>query len=488
MQFYDEVKIHIESGRWWDWVASGRRESWIPFWGPDGWDGGKWWNLIIQADKQENTLLPYKYIKNYKADKWEPGRTKDQYGANGKNKTLIVPVWTIIKDFNTGNILYHFTQDKEQWLALKWWEGGRWNIHFKSPILQYPNFALYWEPGDKREIVLELQLLGDVALIGSPSVGKTSLINFVSHTKWKVADYPFTTLIPNLGSVQTNNQHFNIIDIPGIIKWASEWKGLGNQFLRHIIKSRIFCFVCDIARYEEWIKETTNLISEIIIFLQQKFDNPEIVFTYNEKELIIDIIKDWKIILHKKILFLINKYDIVDDEEILKEYEKSLLKEINTVFKKFEKKAITQKLFESICFEVSSFTGHWIQFWLNKCIEILSNTETVDIEFDPEMIEEENRAQATTNVTEQEKEALIEEWYVDEVSWKYSQVWYIKNPFISKLAFQVPWWNDEAENWFWNKLTDEWFLQEFQQLGIQKWDILKIHSFYEDYDHRYILF
>ena len=251
MQFYDEVKIHIQSGQWWNWIASWRRESGIPFGWPDGGDWWKWWNIKITSVKDENTLLPYKYIKNYKAQNWEPGRTKDQYWANWKDKTLIVPIWTIIKDTNTGDILYHFTKDKESRIALEGWEGWRWNIHFKTPVLQYPTFAMLWEPWHEREITLELQLLWDVALIGSPSVWKTSIINFVSHTKWKVAEYPFTTLIPNLWSVQTNNHNFNIIDIPWIIKWASDWKWLWNQFLRHIIKSRIFCFVCDIARYEK---------------------------------------------------------------------------------------------------------------------------------------------------------------------------------------------------------------------------------------------
>lgn len=130
-------------------------------------------------------------------------------------------------------------------------DGGVGNMHFKDAVHQYPNFCLLGEPGNKREIVLELQLLADVALIGTPSVGKTSLINTISNTKAKVADYPFTTLVPNLGSVTVQKTHFNVIDIPGLIKGAAEGRGLGNAFLRHILKARVFCLMADISRYDQ---------------------------------------------------------------------------------------------------------------------------------------------------------------------------------------------------------------------------------------------
>jgi len=143
-------------------------------------------------------------------------------------------------------------------------------MHFKDSINQYPNFCLLGEPGNRKEIVLELQLLADIALIGTPSVGKTSLINTISNVKAKVADYPFTTLIPNLGSVTVQQTHFNVIDIPGLIKGAAEGKGLGNAFLRHILKAKAFCFIADISRYDQGITEIPELLEEIVAYANNK--------------------------------------------------------------------------------------------------------------------------------------------------------------------------------------------------------------------------
>ncbi len=210
-------------------------------------------------------------------------------------------------------------------------------MHFKDAVHQYPSFCLLGEPGNKRTIVLELQLLADVALIGTPSVGKTSLINSISNTKAKVADYPFTTLIPNLGSVTVQKTNFNVIDIPGLIKGAAEGKGLGNAFLRHILKARVFCLMADISRYDKGITEIPELLDEICAYVHNKLggldkkveiqireDNGFItLYAYEEGELIIE----------KRMIFLINKYDLINDQEILKEYQQQLIKEILKFFK-----------------------------------------------------------------------------------------------------------------------------------------------------------
>jgi len=169
-------------------------------------------------------LQAYRYKTVFKALPGEPGRSRDQYGANAENLVLKVPIGTLIRDKESNEILYTFSKDKEQWKVVLGGVGGIGNIHFKDSVHQYPTFCLLGEPGHKKEIVLELQLLADVALIGTPSVGKTSLINSISNTKAKVADYPFTTLIPNLGSVTVQDLHFNVIDIPGLIKGAAEGK------------------------------------------------------------------------------------------------------------------------------------------------------------------------------------------------------------------------------------------------------------------------
>ena len=153
MQFYDEVEISVESWKWGNGLASGRRESWIPYWWPNGWDGWNWGSIIFQASKDESTLMEYKYKKIYKAKNWEDGRTKDQYGANAPDLTLIVPVETMIKHAETWRILHHFTEDWETWKALPWGIGWKGNIHFKDAVNQYPNFFLLWEPGQKLNLV-----------------------------------------------------------------------------------------------------------------------------------------------------------------------------------------------------------------------------------------------------------------------------------------------------------------------------------------------
>jgi GTP-binding protein len=198
--------------------VTGRREAGVPLGGPSGGNGGDGGSVVLRASKDENTLQSYRYKANFKAKPGEPGKSKDQYGANAENLVLTVPVGTIIRDKETDEILHAFAEDGEQWTAVYGGEGGVGNMHFKDSVHQYPNFCLLGEPGNKKEIVLELQLLADVALIGTPSVGKTSLINTISNTKAKVADYPFTTLVPNLGSVTVQDIHFNVIDIPGLIK------------------------------------------------------------------------------------------------------------------------------------------------------------------------------------------------------------------------------------------------------------------------------
>lgn len=165
--------------------------------------------------------------------------------------------------------------DQQKILILSGGEGGKGNIHFKDSVHQYPNFYILGEPGQKKEITLELQLLADVGLIGNPSVGKSSLINCMADVKAKVADYPFTTLIPNLGSVSVGDYRFNVIDIPGLIEGASEGKGLGNAFLRHVLKSRVFAFVADLSRFESGIRETVELIDEIMLYLEKKFSDHE---------------------------------------------------------------------------------------------------------------------------------------------------------------------------------------------------------------------
>ena len=483
MQFYDEVSITIESWKGWDWIASWRRESWIPFWWPswgDGWDGG---SVFFVASKDENTLIDYKFKKHFKAKPWEPWRTKDQYWAHWENLELIVPVWTMIKDKETGKLLAQLEKDWEKIEILRWGEWGYWNIHFKDSVNQYPNFYLLWEPGQKKEITLELQLLADVGLIGSPSVGKSSLINCMADVKAKVADYPFTTLVPNLGSVSVWDFRFNVIDIPGLIEGASEGKGLWNAFLRHVLKAKVFAFVADLSRFEQGIHETIELFEEIVSYLMIKFweeENLNYIFREENGFIVFEVEKDDEVLLNKKVVLVLNKRDLLNDEEILKEYKKTLFSELNKFLKEKKYWKLSDEILEKNTFLTSAWTYHGVGELLRKFAELLQKTD--DSWYYPEIINEEFEQ------TEEEKPHLIEEWYIEELESRFAKVWYIQNPEICKLTFTIPWWNDQAEQYYWNQMQSKGFLAIYEDEGIMKWDILRIKSYYEGLDDKYILY
>ena len=496
MQFYDEVKISIESGKWWDGIASGRRESWVPFWWPNGWDWGNWGDIYFVASKDENTLIDYKYKKIFKAKAGEPGRTKDQYWAHWANLELVVPVWTMIKDAETGRLLAQMEHDGQKLRILAWGEWGKGNIHFKDSVNQYPNFYILWEPGHKREIVLELQLLADVGLIWTPSVGKSSLINCMADVKAKVAEYPFTTLVPNLASVSVGNFRFNVIDIPGLIEGASDGKGLWNAFLRHVLKSRVFAFVADLGRFEAGMRETIQLIDEIMLYLKQKFadEDEELNFIFREENGLIcfEVEKNDEVIISKRLLFVLNKWDLINDEEVLKEYKAVFYDNINTFLKERRLSQLSLSLLEKNTFTTSTGTLYGIDNLLRKFAELLQKTESIDVELDTYQSEDdpqdEENYDLITEITEEEKPHLIEEWYIEELESRFAKVWYIQNREICKMVFTLPWGNDEAENYFWQLMQNKGFIELLEDEGMMKWDILRIRSFYEGVDDKYILY
>ncbi|MDD3262642.1 MAG: GTPase ObgE [Candidatus Absconditabacteria bacterium] len=490
MQFYDEVKITIQSGKGGDGIATGRREAGVPYGGPAGGDGGKGGSIIFKASKDENTLLPYRFKKIFKAKPGFPGRSKDQYGANAENIILSVPIGTLIKDSN-GEILYVFSKDQEERTAIKGGEGGIGNIHFKDSVHQYPDFFLMGEPGQEKEIILELQLLADVALIGSPSVGKSSLINTISHSKAKVAEYPFTTLIPNLGCVQAEDLTFNVIDIPGLIKGAADGKGLGNAFLRHVLKAKIFCLISDCSRYESGIQEIVDIFDEIITYIDEKFDNPKITIEESNGMITLFAKQDEEIILEKRIIFAINKYDLINDEDIMNEEMNLLHQKMLEYFKKHKLgKKITQKLLEKYTYFLSAATHHGIQERINNMIPMLKNTKDEEVYHIPEHIKKEEIDEKIhiANISEQEKEHLIEEGYIEENQSKYTEVWEIYDPELCKLVWMIPRGNEEAEQRFRGILEHKGIIQIFDGHGIRKGDILKIKSYYANKDDRYILY
>ena len=246
MQFIDEAVIHVKAGDGGNGSAAFRREDGVPRGGPSGGDGGNGGSVIVVADSHLSSLLDYKYKRHYKADRGEDGRNKDQYGAAGVDLTLKVPVGTVIYDVETGEPLVDLDEDGAKYVLAQGGVGGKGNIHFKTPWNQAPRTAEPGTPGEERTVRLELKLLADVGLLGFPNVGKSTFISHVSRARPKVADYPFTTLVPNLGVVRlSDDRTFVIADIPGLIEGASEGAGLGHQFLRHVERCRVLLHIVE---------------------------------------------------------------------------------------------------------------------------------------------------------------------------------------------------------------------------------------------------
>jgi len=246
--FVDEVIIHLEAGRGGDGAVSFRREKHVPRGGPDGGDGGRGGDVIMIADPMLTTLIDFRMRREYKAERGVNGSDNKKFGKNGQSIELRVPVGTQVTDLKTGLVITDLIHAGQREIIAKGGRGGRGNIHFVSSTHQTPRFAEKGEPAEVRDIRLDLKILADVGLIGFPNVGKSTLISKISAARPKIADYPFTTLVPNLGVVQVApGKSFVVADIPGLIEGASGGAGLGHQFLRHVERTRMLVHLVDVS-------------------------------------------------------------------------------------------------------------------------------------------------------------------------------------------------------------------------------------------------
>lgn len=269
--FVDYVKIHCESGHGGAGSAHLRREKFVAKGGPDGGDGGRGGHIILRGNHHMWTLLHLKYQKHIKAGHGESGGKQRSTGADGEDIILEVPLGTIVRDAETGDFLFEITKHDESQILMQGGRGGLGNDHFKTATNQTPRFAQPGEEGQEGWRILELKVLADVGLVGFPSSGKSTLLSVVSAAKPKIADYPFTTLVPNLGIVgHREKRSFVMADIPGIIEGAHEGKGLGLRFLRHIERNSMLLFMVP-ADSKDYLKEYKILLSEL-----EKY-NPELL-------------------------------------------------------------------------------------------------------------------------------------------------------------------------------------------------------------------
>jgi GTP-binding protein len=278
MKFIDEATIKVFAGDGGNGAATFRREKYEPDGGPSGGDGGRGGSVFVVADRNINTLVDYRFTRSFRAERGENGRGSDCYGKGGDDMLLRVPVGTVITDKDTGQVIADLAEHDQKALIAKGGAGGLGNIHFKSSTNRAPKQCTTGEPGEQLELYLELKVLADVGLLGMPNAGKSTFIRSVSAAKPKVADYPFTTLHPNLGVVRVDtNRSFVIADIPGLIEGAAEGAGLGHQFLRHLARTHLLLHIVDIAPYDDAVdpvKEARAIVEELRKYDEELYQKP----------------------------------------------------------------------------------------------------------------------------------------------------------------------------------------------------------------------
>ena len=293
MKFIDEARIEVHAGKGGDGSASFRREKFIPRGGPDGGDGGRGGSIWARADRNINTLIDFRYARIHRAKDGDKGHGSDCNGRSAPDIELRVPVGTIFRDEDTGELLADLAKDGDRLCLARGGKGGLGNLHFKSSVNRAPRQFTRGEPGESRNLALELRVLADVGLLGLPNAGKSTFMHAVSSARPKVADYPFTTLNPSLGVVRVaHDASFVVADIPGLIEGAAEGAGLGHQFLRHLSRTRLLLHLVDLAPLDEEAdpaKDVRAIVGEL-----KKYDEA----------------------LHRKPRWLVfNKADLVDDAD-----------------------------------------------------------------------------------------------------------------------------------------------------------------------------
>lgn len=274
--FLDEAQIHVQAGNGGAGAMHFRREKFVPMGGPDGGDGGRGGSIILRADRGLNTLYPFQRKRRFAAENGQPGGAARMHGRNGADLTIDVPVGTVVQG-EDGELLGDLTEHGQTLVVARGGQGGLGNVHFKSSTNQAPGFAEKGEPGQERRLDLELKLIADVGLIGAPNAGKSTLLSIISAARPKIADYPFTTLIPNLGVVAVDDEYsFVAADIPGLIEGAHAGVGLGHEFLRHVERTLVLIHVLD-GSQEKPLQTFEQVLEELQEYDPGLFEKPQVV-------------------------------------------------------------------------------------------------------------------------------------------------------------------------------------------------------------------
>ena len=415
--FVDYAKITVKSGDGGNGAITFRREKYVAAGGPDGGDGGRGGSVYFTVDPDLNTLLDFRFKKKFKAENGKDGEGGHRYGKSGQDLYIKVPAGTIIKDAETGKIVSDLSKQGQTELVLPGGKGGKGNSHFATSTRQAPRFARDGERGIEKELILELKLLADVGLLGFPNVGKSTFISKVTAAKPKIADYHFTTLVPNLGVVKGEyGDSFVIADVPGIIEGASEGTGLGLQFLRHIERTRLLLHFLDASG-----QEGRNPVEDF------KIINKELK-SYSEK------------LSTRKQIIVANKIDVTQNEDLIKEVEELAKKENLELFK------------------ISAVTGDGVSNLIKRVSELLKELPKEDI---VEEIEE-----RVIYTLDEEKD----EFNIEIADGEYI----VSGPAVERLMGRVNIQDNESMYYFQKQLRELGIEDKLKEKGVKEGDTVKI--------------
>lgn len=425
--FIDSAQVYVTAGNGGHGGMSFRREKYVPNGGPDGGNGGRGGNVVFMADAGLRTLLPFKYKKKYKADSGKNGTGGRSSGKSGEDLIIKVPLGTVIKDKETGNILFDLNEDGESAIVARGGRGGLGNMNFSSATRQAPRFAQGGVRGEERTLMLELKLIADVGLVGFPNVGKSTFLSSVTAARPKIANYHFTTLSPNLGVVQwKNSDPFVISDIPGIIEGAHQGVGLGIQFLRHVERNRLLLHIIDISGSEgrDPLKDFQDIQSEM------RHYNPR----FSERKQIIAL----------------NKIDLLPDPE---------------------ERALIQSEFEAEGYEVfliSAATGEGIDALLDRIITLLAEIGEVEPIFEVE-----------TDLDVIYRPTMDEDKFA--ITLDDDGVYVVQGDFLERLINSVNFDDLDSVGYFQKRLTDKGVFKELEAMGIKDEDLVRLDTIEFEY-------
>jgi GTP-binding protein len=410
--FFDEAKIYVKSGDGGDGCVAFRREKYVPFGGPSGGNGGRGGDVYLVADRNLNTLIHFKKRVHFRAEKGGRGSGKNQQGKTGEDRLISVPPGTTVYDADTGEFLADLMEDGQRLLVAEGGRGGRGNAAFASPTNQAPRLAEHGEPPQDRWLRLELKLIADVGVIGVPNAGKSTLLSVVSAARPKIADYPFTTLQPNLGVVQVDGYRtFVMADVPGLIEGASEGAGLGHQFLRHVERTRLLIHLLDGAGMDP-LKDYEAINAELGQFSARLAEKPQVV--------------------------VLNKMDLPDAQAWW-----PLIQE-------------TMQARDVESYAISAVTGQGVQVLMRRALELLDSLPAVDLA--PE-------EPAVFRPADREEAFTVE---------RQGDGWRVRGVRVERVAAMTPFVLPEAAARFQRQLRAMGVEQALKEAGVQPGDMVHI--------------